>query len=562
MDLSGEPGVFGKMSDDALASYLETAVAITQQDRKENQILYYKPVSPRALRFHESTAKVLAAGGGNRSSKTTSMLVHMVMCSTGVFPYSLRHLVKTHFRGPINCRLVVESLTTTLEPVIIPKLQYMHWSGVDSPGGERGHWGWIPKNCLIDGEWQRSWSAKLRIIRLLCRDPENPDRVLGESSWQCMSFDQDPSDFASGEFHIIGHDEPPGHAQWQENEARAMSVGGRLLLAMTWPDDPSINVDWLYNEVYEPARAGTNPNIEWLELWTQENMQVDQVSIAEQAAKWSQELNDVRLFGRPIRFSNRIHPEFTDNTKTWCFPCDKAIIPVPSEYTVAGVEPRRVCSHCQGENIVDFNHVQEFSASSTWPTVFLIDPHPRKKHCLLWVQISPSDDWFVVADAQVDGDCVDVRKEAERIEALYGLQVAQRLTDPNMGMSPASHLRVAGRPITWVDEFRSAGLPLDLAQDSEVGRARINTMLKPDSATLQPRAVFHPRCKDTVYMMVRYVWDNFSTKIDKDPKQTPKQKYDDFPTLLKYLANSEPSFRFLKGNTPTLKRPGKRKGSY
>ena len=33
--------------------------------------------------------------------------------------------------------------------------------------------------------------------------------------------------------------------------------------------------------------------------------------------------------------------------------------------------------------------------------------------------------------------------------------------------------------------------------------------------------------------------------LEKDQKQTPKQKYDDFPTIMKYLANAEPNFRSL-----------------
>ena len=536
-----QPESIRALTDEQFRELMSGVIGISQEDRKQNQILYYQAASLKAQRFHESTAKVIAAGGGNRSSKTTSMLVHMVMCSTGVFPYSQRHLIGTHFRGPINCRLTVESLTTTLDPVIIPKLQWWRWSGTDAPGGMRGHWGWIPKNCLIDGDWQRSYSQKNRILRMLCRDPENPEKVLGESSWQMMSFDQDPTDFASGEFHIAAHDEPPSAPIWHENEARVMSVGGRLLLAMTWPDDPSINVDWLYNEVYEPARSG-DPDIEWLELWTTDNKNIDQASIAAQAAKWSNEISSVRIYGRPIRFSNRIHPEFADNTKTWCFRCEKSIIPVPAEYAPTGAEPKPVCPACQSENVTEFKHVQEFETAHTWPTVFLIDPHPRKPHMFIWVQVSPSDDWYQVADGKCEGDCTDVRKAVDRVESEMGLNVTQRLMDPNMGASPSGQ----HREVSWRDEFSKAGLNCDLADDSSVGRARINTMLKPDSSSLQPRLIVHPRCRDTIYQMARYSWDNYSTKIDKDEKQTPKAKYDDYPTLLKYLANSEPSFRFLK----------------
>ena len=48
-----------------------------------------------------------------------------------------------------------------------------------------------------------------------------------------------------------------------------------------------------------------------------------------------------------------------------------------------------------------------------------------------------------------------------------------------------------------------------------------------------------------------------TVKLEKDQKQTPKPKYDDFPTLLKYLMNSAPEFKLLKYGAPVIHtRPG------
>lgn len=542
------PSHVANLSDDQLRELLASTLHVTQEDRKQNQLLFYVPTSPKVQAVHDSKAKVVGVGGGNGSGKSESMIVDGIMTATGVFPYSQRHLIDQKFRGPISCRLVVESLTTTLETVIIPKLQWWRWTGVDRPGGERGHWGWIPKNCLIDGEWDRSWSAKLRLLRVLCRDPRNPDKVLGESTFQFMSVDQDPTDFASGDFHWIGHDEPPKYAQWTENEARTMRVDGRLMLAMTWPDDPSINVDWLYNEIYEPGRAGSDPQIAWYELWTTENSNLKQEAVAAQAQKWSEEITNVRIYGKPIRFSNRVHADFTDNTKTWCFPCGKSVVKVPG-----GARP--MCGMCGSENVVDYNHVQEFENPHGYPTVFVLDPHPRKPHMMMWVQIDPSDDWWVVADGKIEGDCVETRKYALEIEQRYSLFVSRRLMDPNMGASPSGQRR----EVSWQDEFRHAGLVCELADDSGVGRTRVNTFLKPDPHTHRPRLAVHSRCKDTIYQVQRFVWDEYSKNVDRDMKQKPKDKYDDYPAMLRYLANSDPSFQFLRSGAPVVKRwPGKK----
>jgi hypothetical protein len=548
LDLS--PEALGNLSDEDLRLLAAQAVSITEEDRKTSQIKFYRPVSPKSQLFHNSKARVVAAGGGNGSAKTETMLVEMVMCSTGIFPESQRHLIDQKFRGPINCRLTVESLTTTLEPIILPKLMWQKWTGVDRPGGDRGHWGWIPKACLIDGDWDKSYSNKLRILRMLCRDPYNPEKVLGESSIQFMSLDQDPTDFASGDFHICGHDEPPSLPIWRENEARTMRVDGRMLLAMTWPDDPSISVDWLYDEVYEPGRTGNDPTITWIELWTTENPHLKQEAVSAQAEKWSTEISNVRIYGKPIRFSNRVHADFTTDTKTWCFPCGKAVVKVP--------DPKPHCGICNSESIVDYNHVEDFDHSRTWPTVYLLDPHPRKPHYMLWVQVDPADDWWVVADKQVEGDCVETRESVHRLEREMGLFIAQRWIDPNMGASPSGQRR----EVTWQDEFSTAGLSCDLASDVDVGRSRINQYLKPDKDTMRPRIKFHARCKDTVYQMSRYSWSDFSKNVDRGQKQVPKDKYDDGPTLLKYLANSDPVFNFLRGGAPVIHRPGKRVGAY
>ena len=539
-------------SNDALEAFLRTAVIVTEQDRKENQLLFYVPVSSKVQAFHDFAGKVAGIGGGNGSGKSEAMIVDTVMTMTGVFPYSQRHLIEQKFRGPVSCRLVIESLTNTLEQVILPKLQWWKWSGVDRPGGERGHYGWVPKNCLIDGEWEKSWSTKNRTLKVLCRDPHNPEKVLGESSYQIMSKDMDPSDFASGDFHVVDHDEPPIHPQWRENEARTMRVNGRLKVAMTWPDDPSIPVDWLYNEVYEPGLRGSDPSIKWFELWTTENQNLDQEAVANQSEKWSQEIRNVRIYGRPIRFSNRIHPDFTDSTKTWCFPCGKSVVKVPG----ATIKP--VCGICGSDFTTDFNHVQEFDHSSTWPTVFLLDPHPRKPHMWMHVQIDPKDDWWVIADGKLEGDCVEVREAVHRIEKDMGLSVAQRMMDPNMGASPSGQRR----EVSWQDEFSAAGLHCDLASDVDVGRFRINHLLKPDQQTMMPRIHFHARARDAIYQMNRYVWSEFSKNVDRDIKQAPKDTNDDYPTLLKYLANSDPCFAFLRGGAPVIHRPGKRLGAY
>jgi hypothetical protein len=522
-------------STEQLQSILTDLTEAHERDKQENALRYYAPAGvpdtdgyAQRLSVHTSKARVLGVGGGNGSSKTETVLCDMLMRATGIIPDSLREHV-THeevMRGPIQCRVVCESLTTVLHTVILRKLKWWEWTGVDEPGGKRGHWGWIPKSHLVEGRWDKSWSEKLRQLRFKYHDYKT-GKFKGYSTIQFTSHDQDASDFASGDFHYIMEDEPPNRAIWIENQARTMRVAGLHRLAMTWPDDPAINVDWIFDEIYEPAQgANKDPNTDWINLYTTDNPHLDQESVASQSNSWSEEIRKVRIYGQPIRFSNRIHPLFTDQTQWWCFSCKKTIQPIEGK-----------CS-CGTTLIGTFNHVEEIEPMG-YPTIWLLDPHPRKPHMFLWVQVTPTDDLQVVAEGEVDGDPVEVKQYVDRVESEMGLRVTRRLIDPNMGRSPSG----ARRGIVWQDEFDNAGLVTDLADDADVGRGRINQYLEPDDSTLRPRLHVATSCKKTTFQMKRYLWDDHKRQLDKDVKQKPKAKYDDYPTLLKYLMNLDPTFK-------------------
>lgn len=539
-----------RLNDQELLTLASQLLDLQAQDRQYNQLRYYQPVSERAKQIHLSTARTIGVGGGNGSSKTDSCLVELIIRCTGQIPLSLKDCYpREKLRGPINCRVVVESLTTTLFPIILPKLMWNRWQGVDQAGGKRGHWGWIPRDCLILNDWDKSWKSHERILRLYYRDPDTRE-IRGESTIQFMSYDQDPSDFASGDFHVVLHDEPPKEAIWVENMARTMRVDGTMLLAMTWPDDPTIAVDWILDRVYEPGQPGKlkDPHTEWINLVTTENMNLKQDAIAIASAKMSEAERATRIYGQHIRLSNRIHPLFTDETRQWCFQCVDLTI----------VDDRGQCGKCQSPHTIAFTHVRPVDVNTTYPCVFLMDPHPRKPHLMIWVQITPNDDLEQVAEMELDAAPEVVWQAVQDLEHDYGWSSITRLMDPNMGRSPSS----SDRETTWQDAFDRIGMRMDLADDGEVGRKIFNEYLKPDEATHTPRYSCDPRNHKTIYQLKRYIWDDHKRTIEKDQKQKAKQKHDDAPTLLKYLCNYNPTFRSLRAIGAPSARIGKRHRGY
>ena len=539
-----------RLDDQELLTLASQLLDLQAQDRQYNQLRYYQPVSERAKQIHLSTARTIGVGGGNGSSKTDSCLVELIIRCTGQIPLSLQNCYpREKLRGPINCRIVVESLTTTLFPIILPKLMWNRWQGVDQAGGKRGHWGWIPRDCLILNDWDKSWKSHERILRLYYRDPDTRE-IRGESTIQFMSYDQDPSDFASGDYHLVLHDEPPKEAIWVENMARTMRVDGTMMVAMTWPDDPTIAVDWILDRVYEPGQPGKlkDPHTDWINLITTENMNLKQDAIAIASAKMSEAERATRIYGQHIRLSNRIHPLFTDETRQWCFQCVDLTI----------VDDRHQCGKCRSPHVLAFNHVRPVDVNPNYPCVFLMDPHPRKPHLMIWVQVTPNDDLEQVAEMELDAAPDVVWQAVQDLERDYGWSSITRIMDPNMGRSPSS----SDRETTWQDAFDRVGMRMDLADDGEVGRKIFNEYLKPDEATQTPRYSCDPRNHKTIYQLKRYVWDDHKRTVEKDQKQKAKQKHDDAPTLLKYLCNYGPTFRALRDIGAPVARTGRRHNGY
>jgi hypothetical protein len=171
---------------------------------------------------------------------------------------------------------------------------------------------------------------------------------------------------------------------------------------------------------------------------------------------------------------------------------------------------------------------------------------------MIWVQVSPQDDLWQQLELSHEGGCEDVAARVLAVEEEYGFQVAQRWMDPNMGASPANAQR---REQTWRDEFSDSGLRCDLADDFMGGRKRLNTYLEPDSRTYDVRMhINRDRCPGTVSQLLRYCWQDYKKSAERDQMQRPRDKYDDYPTLWKYLMNSNPEFGVLRTGSPVISR--------
>lgn len=519
---------------------LDQMAEVVANDRKACQLAYYQLANPMAARVHETMAKEVAIVGGNRSSKTDTCMAELAIRMTGHIPLSLQGVYPTEKLRtlPIRARVVCNSVSKILDPVIKPKLQWDQWNGGGLPGDGLGHWGWIPQHCLRGGEWKKAYSEKdetlhVNVDNYWVGSNGSVNSIRGTSTCQMLSYEQDITAFSGSSMHVVFHDELPRSDIYRENRLRTLDTRGQLYTAFTPPDEigqARADVTWFYDEVYEPGRRGVS-GFETIILHTEMNRILSQSEIADMASKLTDEQREVRLHGNFLHLSGVIYSLFTQGVSTWCFKCAKKIVSLDGK-----------CLSCKGSDFETFTHVvPAHPVPHNWPIVMVIDPHPRKKDAIGWFAITPSDDVVMVAEAEAEGDAKDVKRVIDSVEQQLGLYTRKRLMDPNIATETNDKMQ---RGWTIRKAYDDAGIRCDLANDEiNVGIQNVNDLLKPDARTRRPRLRVFNTCQRFIYGMTHWSWEEWQRSSDKEPKEKVRDKAKDFPDLIRYLANDRPEYR-------------------
>lgn len=520
--------------------------SVSDDDYKTTQLAYYVPMNDMAAPVHRSTAREIAIVGGNRSGKTETALVELIIRATGHVPMALKATYPTqNLRPPIRGRVVCNSLTDTLEPVIKPKLRWDQWNGPEGPESGRGHWGWVPRRCLWGGDWEKAYSEKYRTLRLSVDTHwvgtnGAINRITGISQIQFLSYDQDLSAFSGTSLHVAIHDELPPSDIYRENRMRTLDTKGTIITAFTPPDEAGGqrgDVAWFFDQVYERGLAGPgkDPSIDTFVLFTERNKILSSADLELITRTLTEEQKQARLYGQFQHLSGVVYPLFASYPSTWCFQCSKK-----------SLGQSRECSTCGGTNVEPFCHVIDpFEIPKEWPVIFVIDPHPRKKDAMGWFAISPSDQVIMIGEHEGEGDAGDVAKQILDWERLHQILPAQRLMDPNIATQTNDRLEHGW---TLRMAYDRVGIRCDLPSDRmDVGIQNVNALLRPDPGLRQPRFLCFSTNRRFIFGMRHWAWEEWSRQAsDKEPKEVVRERHKDFPDLLRYCANVNPSFTMYK----------------
>jgi phage terminase large subunit-like protein len=225
-------------------------------------------------RFLDSSARVKAFIGGNRSGKTTAGAVDMILECIGGHPLQKQGIRR---KPPLFWRVVCVDFSNGIEKIILPICKE-----------------WLPKRYLINGDWNKSWLERSRTLTL-----------TNGSKIEFMSASQGRDKFQGTSRDGLWVDEEISRDIWQECRMRLIDAGGRAVLTMT----PLNGMTWVYDDIY---LRSSDPDIDVITAVTADNPHINPAEIELIASGLSDEEQRVRLHGEFVSLHGLVYKEYTD----------------------------------------------------------------------------------------------------------------------------------------------------------------------------------------------------------------------------------------------------------
>lgn len=341
----------------------------------------------------------------------------------------------------------------------------------------------------------------------------------GESFFDILTYEQDPylAEGWNGDFALF--DEPPPRDMYIATVRGLIDNDGICLFTLTPLKEP-----WLFDEIYNSKDkkifsvvADIRHNLQRMNPLSHQLIGLKEDAIRKFESKLTEEERETRMHGKFRYLAGRIWKEWDREVHTF----DRRIwIANKDNVSVDGQPPKH------------------------WPRMMLIDPHDRNPHAIIWVCLDDTENYKVYREAWLANMTIpEIVAYIKRVEILNRETIQTRIMDPNFGPK-----RYGNTGLTVRDEFEQAGrainynIRFNFGDDhKELARKSVAQLLKYD--TSKPLSLLnHPHltvaddCKELIYQVEHYVWDEFRSGIERDPKEKPKDMNTHFPDLLQYFS--------------------------
>jgi len=442
-----------------------------------------------------SQAETTAFFGANRSGKSVAGAVKAIYHATGRYPdwWTARR-----FSVPTEGRIFAQDYKKGAA-IVIKKLKE-----------------WLPRDAYHSAPKKGNQGVEVEwFIRHVSG---------GVSHLDIMTYESDPFSAEGWDGDWIWFDEPPPRAMYIAAVRGLVDNEGLCWFSLTPLKEP-----WLFDEIY----CSKNPNVFSVICDMRHNLErinplsgmkigLSERAIRKYEMKLTEEERETRAHGKFRYLAGRIWKEWDrdvhtfDRWKEWPLDRKRGIIE-------AGQPPIH------------------------WPRALFIDPHDRLPHALLWVTCDEAGDYWAYREGWL-GDAIldDIVTFTKKHEVLNKERVRVRFLDPNFG---AKRYGNSGKTVR--QELEKAArdqlypMRFQFGDDSkELGRKEFSALLrfdhtKPISFANHPKFRAANDLKEFIYQVEHYIWDDFKSSHDRDPKEVPKPINTHFPDLCHYLALSK-----------------------
>jgi hypothetical protein len=370
-----------------------------------------------------------------------------------------------------------------------------------------------------------TWLPKGEILSIIRSQSGNVSHIVHKngSILYFRTYDQGYEKAEGKDYDIAACDEPPPRELYTAIFRGLVALGGLFYIAATL-----LKEAWLYDELAHGFNQGFQGEI-YDNPWLDTKARDDFVATLDETEK------AVRIHGKPISLTGLIYPEFRDAAPT-------VIKSINPEYP----------SELQADDVPWDVYREE-----PYPIIMGVDPHERKPLHVEWAYVLPNDsvlwfDWALVPSGSFD----EVFDFLEDKENHHRGRTQLTVMDPNRGAA-----KQAG-DTCWMDQFEAHGYSVLLGNDDlSIGHSTTRDYLKTQ------RMRWTERCrgeKGPIYQMGRYAWDDWTGKKLRDKrasKESPQEKYKDFPDVHRYVAMANLTFDMLKHKNDAIRVAGERRAA-
>lgn len=346
-----------------------------------------------AMDIHACTANIIGASGGNQSSKTTTCTIEDLIKACRKIPQSLQgiypesKLPKKKFN---RIRVVCEDYQNGILKHNLPNLRR-----------------WTPRDYLIDGQWNKSWSAEKMQLTLV-----HPEEKQICATIELMTNNADVGTFQGPPLDRIRFDEEPREDIFDENIARFVT-SDRLDIAFGMT--PTKGLSWVYDRLWNKDTVQGSNSVRWFQLCSLSNPKANLETLREicKNIKNYDELK-MRLLGEWISLSGLIYGVYFKRRVHVIAPEKLGL--GPGEY---------LDCHCDSKNLGRLNiKIEDMQHDPKCPflqyVMFLgLDPHEVKPTAATFVCVDREETVFVDRCYKGDKTLKDVKRDITQIIGRY-----------------------------------------------------------------------------------------------------------------------------------------------